>query len=307
MVGPPIIPPSPFFKLATRRLNPEGFPLRLRQIASPPEQLYLVGGLDLAAGPKIAMVGSRAASWHGLQLAEQLARQLAALGFVVVSGLARGIDAASHRGALAVGGKTIAVLGQGCDVVYPKQNQALFQEIASRGLLVSEYVNETEPKPYHFHARNRIITSLCDALIVVEARSRSGSLISAKSALEQGREVFAVPGPVVAGAASGCHELIREGAHLMDSISDLYREMPHLFGQLQPIKAALPTPGASPAQVSTENHQDLLALLTAGPMVFSDLLANFDGSIERLVTALAHLELSGKIEHLGTMYQLRVR
>ena len=299
-----MMPPSPFSKSAPRRLNPDGFPRELREIASPPKQLYLVGELDLGVGPKIAMVGSRAASWHGLQFAEQLARQLAALGFVVVSGLARGIDAASHRGALAVGGQTIAVLGQGCDVVYPKQNQALFQEIASRGLLVSEYSNQTEPLPYHFPARNRIITGLSDALIVVEARTRSGSLISAKLALEQGREVFAVPGPVVAGAASGCHELIRQGAHLMDSITDLYREMQQLFEQ---IKGNLPVPDGSRALPLADHHQELLALLTAGPMVFSELLANFDGSIDALVRELANLELSGRIEHLGTVYQLRVR
>jgi DNA processing protein len=302
-----MMPLTSFLKPPTQRLNRNRFPRGLKEIPSPPSQLYCVGQLDICLGPKIAMVGSRAASWHGLQFAEALAGQLAALGFVVVSGLARGIDAASHRGALAVGGKTIAVLGQGCDLVYPKQNQALYQEVVREGLLVSEYPDGTRPKPYHFPARNRIITGLCDALIVVEARTRSGSLISAKSALAQGREVFAVPGPVVAGAASGCHELIREGAHLLDSITDLFREMPQLFQHVQPIQAALPTTDPPAGQVATNNHQDLLALLTAGPMVFSDLLANFDGTIECLVAALAHLEVSGQIEHLGALYQLRMQ
>ena len=301
------MPLTSFLKPPTQQLNRNRFPRGLKEIPSPPSQLYCVGQLDICLGPKIAMVGSRAASWHGLQFAEALAGQLAALGFVVVSGLARGIDAASHRGALAVGGKTIAVLGQGCDLVYPKQNQALYQEVVREGLLVSEYPDGTGPKPYHFPARNRIITGLCDALIVVEARTRSGSLISAKSALAQGREVFAVPGPVVAGAASGCHELIREGAHLLDSITDLFREMPQLFRHVQPIQAALPTTDPPAGQVATNNHQDLLALLTAGPMVFSDLLANFDGTIECLVAALAHLEVSGQIEHLGALYQLRMQ
>ena len=300
-----MMPLMSFLKPPTRRLKSDRFPPCLRAIPSPPSQLYCVGQLDIRHGPKIAMVGSRAASWHGLQFAEQLAGQLAALGFVVVSGLARGIDAASHRGALAVGGQTIAVLGQGCDVVYPKQNQMLYQEIVQDGLLVSEYPDGTGPKPYHFPARNRIITGLCDALIVVEARTRSGSLISAKSALAQGREVFAVPGPVVAGAASGCHELIRDGAHLMDSITDLYREMPQLFGHVQALKEAGLTSDPSAAQVVQDNHQALLALLTAGPMVFSELLVNFDGTMDCLVTALAELELSGRIEHLGTQYQLR--
>ena len=302
-----MMPLTSFLKPPTQRLNRNRFPRGLKEIPSPPSQLYCVGQLDICLGPKIAMVGSRAASWHGLQFAEALAGQLAALGFVVVSGLARGIDAASHRGALAVGGKTIAVLGQGCDLVYPKQNQALYQEVVREGLLVSEYPDGTGPKPYHFPARNRIITGLCDALIVVEARTRSGSLISAKSALAQGREVFAVPGPVVAGAASGCHELIREGAHLLDSITDLFREMPQLFQHVQPIQAAQPTTDPPAGQVATNNHQDLVALLTAGPMVFSDLLANFDGTIECLVAALAHLEVSGQIEHLGTLYQLRMQ
>ena len=301
-----MVPLTSFLKPPTQQLNRNRFPRGLKEIPSPPSQLYCVGQLDICLGPKIAMVGSRAASWHGLQFAEALAGQLAALGFVVVSGLARGIDAASHRGALAVGGKTIAVLGQGCDLVYPKQNQALYQEVVREGLLVSEYPDGTGPKPYHFPARNRIITGLCDALIVVEARTRSGSLISAKSALAQGREVFAVPGPVVAGAASGCHELIREGAHLLDSITDLFREMPQLFQHVQPIQAALPTTDPPAGQVATNNHQDLLALLTAGPMGFSDLLANFDGTIECLVAALAHLEVSGQIERLGALYQLRV-
>ena len=302
-----MMPLTSFLKPPTQQLNRNRFPRCLKEIPSPPSQLYCVGQLDICLGPKIAMVGSRAASWHGLQFAEALAGQLAALGFVVVSGLARGIDAASHRGALAVGGKTIAVLGQGCDLVYPKQNQALYQEVVREGLLVSEYPDGTGPKPYHFPARNRIITGLCDALIVVEARTRSGSLISAKSALAQGREVFAVPGPVVAGAVSGCHELIREGAHLLDSITDLFREMPQLFRHVQPIQAARPTTDPPAWQVATNNHQDLLALLTAGPMVFSDLLANFDGTIECLVAALAHLEVSGQIEHLGTLYQLRMQ
>ena len=116
-----------------------------------------------------------------------------------------------------------------------------------------------------------------------------------------------MPGPVVAGAASGCHELIREGAHLMDSITDLYREMPNLFRHIQSAEAALPIPGEPAGQVVTDNHQALLALLTAGPMVFSDLLANFDGTIECLVAALAHLEVSGQIEHLGARYQLRMQ
>lgn len=302
-----MMPLTSFLKPPTQQLNRNRFPRGLKEIPSPPSQLYCVGQLDICLGPKIAMVGSRAASWHGLQFAEALAGQLAALGFVVVSGLARGIDAASHRGALAVGGKTIAVLGQGCDLVYPKQNQALYQEVVREGLLVSEYPDGTGPKPYHFPARNRIITGLCDALIVVEARTRSGSLISAKSALAQGREVFAVPGPVVAGAASGCHELIREGAHLLDSITDLFREMPQLFQHVQPIQAAQPTTDPPAGQVATNNHQDLVALLTAGPMVFSDLLANFDGTIECLVAALAHLEVSGQIEHLGALYQLRMQ
>ena len=300
-----MMPLKPFLNPSTQRLNQNRLPRCLKAIPGPPLHLSCVGQMDLCLGPKIAMVGSRAASWHGLQFAEQLAGQLAALGFVVVSGLARGIDAASHRGALAVGGKTIAVLGQGCDVVYPKQNQALYEQIVRHGLLVSEYSDGTEPKPYHFPARNRIITGLCDALIVVEARTRSGSLISAKSALAQGREVFAEPGPVVAGSALGCHELIREGAHLMDSITDLYREMPNLFRHIQSAEAALPIPGEPAGQVVTDNHQALLALLTAGPMVFSDLLANFDGTIECLAAALAHLELSGQIEHLGMLYRFR--
>ena len=252
--------------------------------------------------PKIAMVGSRYASWHGRAFASQLASQLSALGFVIVSGLARGIDAVCHEGALSVGGKTIAVLGHGCDLVYPKQNSDLFARIASEGLLISEYEDGTSPRPYHFPARNRVVTGLCDALIVLEAKAGSGSLISARLALEQGREVFAVPGPVLQGSAVGCHQLIREGAHLLDSVGDLYRELPRLFTGL-----ALDVPPERDSLItSSDASHQILSLLSGGPLVLASLKEAFDGPFDTLLETLHALEVQGLIARAGLFYHLKI-
>jgi DNA processing protein len=279
--------------IVQRQLSRRRLPVSLQEIPDPPEQLYLVGPLSLEDKPSIAMVGSRAASWQGLRFAEQLAREIAALGMVVISGLARGIDTASHQGALAVGGKTIAVLGQGCDITYPRQNANLHQTVASQGLLVSEYPPGTPPKGYHFPARNRLITGLCDALIVVEAKKRSGSLISAQWALEQGKEVFAVPGNVDTGAASGCHALIRDGAHLLESITDLIAVLPHLLPaparRLSPQSIGAPLAHWSPLQ------KTIWSLLASGPLTANLLLDHLAVSVAHFTQAMHGLESEGSI------------
>lgn len=180
-----------------------GFPALLRAIHDPPPGLFLRGGADeeLVARPAVAVVGARACSAYGRQVARLLGRELAAAGLVVVSGLARGVDGEAHRGALEAGGPTVAVLGCGIDRDYPAAHRALAAEIAERGLVVSEYAPGVAPAPWRFPARNRIVAGLCAATVVVEARERSGALITADLALEEGREVFAVPGEITSAVS----------------------------------------------------------------------------------------------------------
>ena len=284
-----------------RQLFLDALPDSLRQINEQPAHLYTDGPLLLDNQPRIAMVGSRSASWQGLHYAEQIAAQVAALGLVIVSGLARGIDAACHRGALSVGAATIAVLGQGCDVIYPKENAALHHQIALKGLLVSEYAPGTRPRGYHFPARNRVITGLCDALIVIEAKQRSGSLISARWALEQGKEVFAVPGSVGQGASSGCHELIREGAYLFETVADLFAVLP----QLLPRDASKPTKGPMPSGNLSPLHETICDLLSSGPLFAGTLFQALDVSMQALMAALHQLESDGKIHRRQGAYYLQ--
>jgi DNA processing protein len=194
-------------------LGRPGYPELLAAIYDPPRRLFLRGSRpDLLAGPGIAIVGARACSSYGAQVARTLARALAAAGAVVVSGLARGIDGEAHRGALEAGGATVAVLGCGIDRDYPQSHATLARRIAETGLIVSEYAPGVEPAPWRFPARNRIVAGLCRAVVVVEARERSGALITAELALEEGREVLAVPGEITSALSAGTNALLRQGA-----------------------------------------------------------------------------------------------
>ena len=193
------------------------YPMLLKQIPCPPPLLFLRGDPGLLASACCAMVGSRKASSYGMRNAKWLARELAASGFTIVSGLAAGIDSGAHQGALDGSGATIAVMGCGVDRVYPKHNKMLMEEIAQRGAVLSEYPLTASPRPHHFPRRNRIISGLSLGIIVVEAATRSGSLITARLAMEQGREVFAVPGPISSIHSSGCHRLIADGATLIEN------------------------------------------------------------------------------------------
>jgi len=198
-----------------------GYPARLAEIVDPPIVLWATGTRAVLEGPAVAIVGSRHASPAGLATARRLGRDLARAGLTVVSGLARGIDAAAHEGALDGGGSTVAVLGCGVDVVYPRQHGLLAGEIRKGGCLVSELPPATPPLPRHFPLRNRVISGLSLAVVVVEAAERSGSLITARMALEQGRDVLAVPGSVVSGCHRGCHALIKDGAGLVETADDV--------------------------------------------------------------------------------------
>jgi DNA processing protein len=215
--------------IVLRRSDPL-FPPRLRAIFDPPPALYLRGAGDpgLLARRAAAVVGARSCSPYGAQVARMLGRELATAGLVVVSGLARGVDGEAHRGALEAGGVTVAVLGCGIDRDYPASNAQLSRRIEEHGLVVSEYEPGVEPAPWRFPARNRIIAGFCEAVVVVEARERSGALITADFALEEGREVFAVPGEITAGLSIGTNALLKLGATPLTSarILELVRDAP---------------------------------------------------------------------------------
>jgi len=206
-------------------LGTSEYPQLLAEISDPPRCLWTRGDRSVFTAMAVAVIGARAASPEGLSTAGEIAGDLARAGVVVVSGLARGIDAAAHRGALAGGGKTIAVLGTGIDRVYPAEHDLLTAEIAANGLLLTEFPPGTHPEDWHFPRRNRIISGLSKAVVVVEAREKSGSLITARLAADQGRDVMAVPGTVVGGRNRGANALLRDGAKLVESAVDILQEL----------------------------------------------------------------------------------
>jgi DNA processing protein len=201
------------------------YPDRLRAISDPPLVLWRIGPAETIAAPAVAVVGSRHATPTGLGVARRLSKDLASAGVLVVSGLARGIDGAAHRGALDAHGLTVAVLGNGPDVVYPREHRELMQAVQASGGILSEFPPGARPEPRHFPLRNRIISGLSLAVVVVEASEKSGSLITARAALEQGREVLAVPGSVASGTYRGCHALIKDGARLVETVDDILEEI----------------------------------------------------------------------------------
>ncbi|MFP5245111.1 MAG: DNA-processing protein DprA, partial [Thermoanaerobaculia bacterium] len=275
----------------------DAYPPLLAEIFDPPLALHFRGDLSLLTKPAIAIVGSRRASPYALNVAEQLARQLASTGMVIVSGLARGIDAAAHQATLATGGKTIAVLGTGIDVVYPRAHGRLFQRIASEGLLVSEFPPGTPPKPEHFPIRNRIISGLSRGTLIVEATRRSGSLITARMAAEQNREVFAVPGSIFSAGSEGTHRLIQYGAKLVHDANDVLEEL-HL--DLRVTQTPAPEPD-SPLQ-------EVLQVLSRDEASHVDTLAARLGRTSSSVAeSLLQLELGGWIRAVPGARYVRVR
>ena len=209
------------------RLSPTnpGYPVLLCKIYDPPATLHVRGRLEALQGPAVAFVGSRRASRYGLRIAERLGYELARSGLTVVSGLARGIDAAAHRGCLRAGGVTVAVLGSGLGRIYPPEHEGLGQQIVRRGAVVSEFPWDANPLPGNFPRRNRIISGLSYGVVVVEATQRSGALITADQALEQGREVMAVPGEIDCTTSEGCHKLLQAGAKLVTCVEDILEEV----------------------------------------------------------------------------------
>jgi DNA processing protein len=264
-----------------------GYPAGLRAIADPPLTLALQGTLD-ADELAVAVVGARRASGYGRRVAEELARGLASVGLTVVSGLATGIDAAAHRAALGAG-RTVAVLATGLDRVYPAWHAELSRQVAEQGALVTEFPCGTAPLPHHFPRRNRLISGLALATIVVEAAPDSGSLITARCALEQGREVFAVPGPVGVPLHEGTHRLIREGATLVRSTDDVLEAIaPQLRARLRAARAA--TPALSPVETR------VLDVLRPGDAHVDDVIRQTALGPDAALETLLALELRGVIE-----------
>lgn len=212
-------------KIKTLGFQDKDYPVNLRYIYQPPSTIYLRGELLLEDNIAIAIVGSRKATDYGLRNAERLGFELASRGVTVVSGLARGIDTAAHKGALRARGRTIAVLGSGLDVIYPPENKKLAEAITQYGAVISEFTPDAPPTRYNFPQRNRIISGLALGVVIVEAAKRSGSLITADFALEQGREVFALPGEIGSFTSEGTHNLIKQGAKLVQSIDDIIDEL----------------------------------------------------------------------------------
>lgn len=269
-----------------------GYPELLAAIHDPPARLHLRGAAThLLAGPAVAIVGARTCSGYGAHVALELGRGLARAGVVVVSGLARGIDAEAHRGALDVGGPTVAVLGCGIDRDYPRSNAGLAARIAEQGLIVSEYPPGTEPAPWRFPARNRIVAGLSRAVVVVEARERSGALITADLALGEGREVLAVPGEITSSLSRGPNLLIRQGATPCLGVDDV----------LEAIGLEAAPPRRRPA-IGPEAAA-LVAVLAdeaAGP---DELVARTGLPVDRVAAALVELELAGLVTQTDGRYR----
>jgi DNA processing protein len=271
------------------------YPLQLLQTADPPLLLYVQGDAKFLARRSLAIVGSRNASTQGADNARAMAAHLSRQGWAIVSGLALGIDAAAHEGGLEGPGSTIAVVGTGLDRVYPSRHRALAHRIAETGVLISEFAPGTPPLPENFPTRNRIIAGLSRGTLVVEAALKSGSLITARLAADNGREVFAVPGSIHSPLSRGCHALIRQGAKLVESAEDILEELQ---------EPAVPSAGAA-AEADTEGDP-LLEALGHDPVTLDALCARTGFSAQQLSARLLELELQDRVARLpGGLYQRR--
>ena len=272
-------------------LDDPAYPARLRTIADPPLVLFVRGTLDPQDAVAIGIVGARRAGEYGRRVAEELAQGLGLVGITVVSGLATGIDAAAHRGVLAAGGRTLAVMATGIDRVYPAWNRVLAREIAEAGALVTEFPVGTAPLQFHFPRRNRIISGLAVGVVVVEAAERSGSLITADFAVEQGREVFAVPGPIGTPSHRGCHRLIQRGAKLVTSVEDILDEIaPAMKAELAAKRAS------AEAATLTPLEKTLMDAVANDALHIDDIVRTTGMDTGRALETLLAMELRGLVE-----------
>src|SRR5215470_8752476 len=298
-------------------LEDDDYPTLLREIYDLPIALYIRGDLKkVSARPCLAVVGSRRCSTYGINAAQSLSRDLAQNGLTIVSGLARGIDAAAHRGALETGGLTIAVVGTGLEMTYPKEHKKLEEEIAASGAVVSEFPLGTPPLPQNFPYRNRLLSGLCFGVLIVEAAEHSGSLITARLANEQGREVFAVPGNITSQTSFGTNFLIKDGAKLVQHWRDVVEELPRdvkegILGVDRPNKGGAAQSNVQPmfeTVALSDDERKLLGLLTAdAPSHVDQLLISSGMNSSDLMTALLGLEMKDRIRELpGKSYIKRI-
>ena len=280
------------------------YPALLKKIHDPPVILYVLGVPEELDCRGIGIVGSRAATQYGREVAGQLATGLARQGLTIISGMALGIDTAAHNGALSAGGKTIAVLGCGLDIVYPPGNRELHKQITSSGAVISEFPFGTKPDSFRFPARNRIISGLSLGVLVIEAAIRSGSLITANHALEQGREVFAVPGRIDSIKSAGTHTLLQQGAKLVFNIGDIIEELPSAARRQDEYG-----PGGEGQEVDlpvglSQEEAELYGCLDVYPRPLEEIILASGLSAQKANELLLHLELRGMIEQLpGTLYK----
>ncbi|HEX3236071.1 MAG TPA: DNA-processing protein DprA [Gemmatimonadales bacterium] len=291
-------------------IDPE-FPPVLRIIPDPPPVLFALGDLRLLDPPAVAIVGSRDHTAYGAEVCRLLASEAAAMGVLVVSGMARGLDAVAHCGALDAGGSTIGVLGNGLGVVYPAANRELYERVRARGLLLSEFSPGEKPHAGSFPRRNRLISGLARVTVVVEAAVGSGALITAGTALDQGREVLAVPGPVTSAVSVGCNRLIRDGATPFLEPVDLLQHYPECERALRFAQGDKPQP-ASPVQITplpeslTHEERALALLLDAAPLHLDALVARSSRPAGDLLSLLCGLELAGVVEQCpGRLFRRR--
>ena len=285
----------------------DGYPQRIRELHDPPVVLYLRGDPTLLGHPGIGVVGTRTPTPYGRSAAEGLAAELTRAGYAIVSGMARGIDAAAHAAALATGGATIGVLGHGIDRVYPAENRLLFRRVAQRGLLLSELPPGEEPLAGNFPRRNRLIAALSAGVLVVEMGERSGARHTVDYALELGREVFAVPGPIGSPASAGTNQLLKEGARLVTSARDVLEEL-HGVGNADappPLPPSAPPPSPPPAPELPEEEARVLAALGLEPRHVDELAAAVSLPTSRVLGALLGLELGGRVVALpGKLFRV---
>ena len=276
-------------------LTDSNYPQLLLQIPDPPPLLYVSGRLDSSA-VNIAIVGSRHATAYGITTTKALSTSLAALGISIVSGMAHGIDTAAHQGALAAGGKTIAVLGSGLEQIYPASNKPLFQRISEQGAVVSEFSLSTKPEGHNFPIRNRIISGMSLGTVVVEATKKSGSLITARLAAEQNREVFAVPGSIQSFKSVGAHTLIKQGAKLVENAQDIIEELSPLIRFKESAVKDHPKSDKNNPILLTADELQVYEALGPYPVHIDDLARNLSLAPGQLSSILLKLELNGLVQ-----------
>lgn len=284
------------------------YPVRLKTIPDPPLILAYTGHLLPQDHHALAIVGARKASPPGRATTQKLSGDLAALGFTIVSGLARGTDAVAHEGALAASGRTLAVLGCGIDQLYPPEHRALRKNIEQQGAVLSEFPMGTPPHAYHFPQRNRVISGMAIGVIVTEATLKSGSLITARLALEQNREIFAVPGNIHQPLSRGPHLLIKQGAKLVEDVGDILEEILPILDSpfLDQLRTQLTVPSSSPVPELSSEEQQIMKLIPLEPISLDEIISQGSYSSSEMMSILLSLEIKGLIKQVPGLQYLRV-